>query len=145
MQEFPNTPVLVDRANGTDTIDPHITVWCNVGWARLITQALADSRDHAITCEECGGMEAAGRHANMIAEFDSVFMHVDDDGDHEVRLTGHTTQYICDGGWFVEVNVAEAMLGSAMLDVLRAPAYDDFVCHDDGGTVYMYDVEEVAT
>ncbi len=126
------TPVYVVREGD------FLTVACNVHMARRITQELARVRDHVAFCPDCQDEANEGQYAELISRFDDVFMHVDDDGDHEVVV-------------YDPYRTHEQMFGSAMMKVLRdydwargtadqwpAPP-DAFRCHCITDDLYVYD------
>jgi len=140
------TPVYVVREGDL------LTVACNVHMARRITQELARVRDHVAGCPDCRVDTNPAQYAALIARFDDVFMHVDDDGDHEVVVYDPDRGgYMNDHVGYIPTYESERMFGSAMMEVMRTheesrgTAYqwpappDAFRCHDITRDLYVYD------
>lgn len=141
------TPVYVSRWGD------FLTVACNVHMARQITQDLARTRDHVAECPDCRADVSPAQYAKLIALFDDVFMHIDDDAYHEVRvydpdrtdpvhiLTGTLLGSAHEKRWQDEHHIPdcpyEAMFGSAMMSVLSNA--DDWRCHGINDDLYVYD------
>jgi len=131
------TPVYVVREGD------FFTVACNVHMARQITQELARTRDHVAGCPDCRADVSPAQYATLILRFDDVFMHVDDDADHEVRVYDPDRTDPVDIitgmllGTYIPDQPHEAMFGSAMMSVLRNA--DDWRCHCISRDLYVYD------
>jgi len=137
------TRVTVDTSHAKDANDPHFIVTCNVWWANRITVALYGARQHAITCRECD--VKPDDYSRMISEFDDVFMHVDDDGDHDVRISVYESTWNDDGVKRTITEQSQLLFGGAMMRVIdEHEAVYWFVCKDDGSGGYTYENGEVA-